>query len=129
MAHIRKCTLCKSEYDYCPRCDTTKPTFYLKYCSENCKDISEVLNKYYFKHLTKEQAAMELMKLNVDVSKYGATTVALVADIMSAVKEPEPVVEEAPIVEEAPVEEEVIKEEPKKEKAQVRYRKPAVKRK
>ena len=66
---------------------------------------------------------MELMKLDVDISKYSTSPVTLIADIMSAVKEPEPAVEETPIVEEVSI------EESKKEKAPARYKRPAVKRK
>lgn len=69
MAHIRKCTLCGTEYDYCPRCDKTKDTFYLKYCSENCRDIALVINKASFDVITKEEAAEELSKL--DLAKLG----------------------------------------------------------
>ena len=67
MAHIRKCTLCGTEYDYCPRCDKTIDTLYLKYCSENCRDIALVINKASFDVITKEEAAEELSKL--DLSK------------------------------------------------------------
>lgn len=67
MAHLRNCTLCGTTYDYCPRCDETKPTFYLKYCSDNCKNISVIINKFGFKHLTKDEAAKELAAL--DLSK------------------------------------------------------------
>jgi len=67
MAHIRKCILCGDEYEYCPRCDKTKPSFYLKYCSENCKEIALIDNKYKFNHLTAEEALNELNKL--DLSK------------------------------------------------------------
>jgi len=67
MGRLRNCILCGTQYEYCPRCDDTKPTYFLKYCSENCKTISLILNQYSFKHLTKEQAIEELNKC--DLSK------------------------------------------------------------
>lgn len=94
MAHIRKCVLCGSEYDYCPRCDETKPTFYLKYCSDNCNNISLILNKFAFKHLTDKEAASELAKCDLSsLDKYSAKMQAYVTGILTVGKEPEEVVE------------------------------------
>jgi len=91
MAHLRNCVLCRSTYDYCPHCDETKPTFHLKYCSENCHNIALIENKYTFKHLTKEEAAMELLKCNVELEKYKENEREYIKSILEAVKTPEPV--------------------------------------
>lgn len=97
MAHIRKCTLCGTEYDYCPRCDKTKDTFYLKYCSENCRDIALVINKASFDVITKEEAAEELSKFDLaKLGDYKERTKEFVEGIINAKKvvdEPEEVKE------------------------------------
>ena len=90
MAHIRTCFLCGGKYDYCPHCDDTKPTFYLKYCGDNCHEIATVMNKYSFKHLTQEEAAMELLKLNVELDKYSEQNREYIKHILEVVKTPEP---------------------------------------
>ena len=106
MAHLRNCILCGTEYDYCPRCDETRPTFYLKYCGENCRDISLILNRYAFKHLTKEEAAEELSKC--DLSKLESFNEKEREYIKEILKAPKPVVIEEPVVEEeVPVEESI----------------------
>ena len=87
MAHIRKCTLCGTEYEYCPRCDKTKETFYLKYCSENCRDVALVINKASFNAITKEEAAEEFAKH--DLSKldlFSERTRKFVEDIIKPVE-------------------------------------------
>ena len=126
MAHIRKCAVCGSEYDYCPKCDETKPTFYLKYCSDNCNNISLILNKFAFNHLTKEEAAMELLKADLaNLDKYSAKKQAMIADILSTVKTPNEVVSIEDTIESVPNNEVEI-EEPK---PALRYRKSTGRRK
>lgn len=83
MAHLRNCILCGTQYDYCPRCDETKPTFYLKYCSDNCKNISLILNKLNFKHLTKEETAEELKKQDLaKLDKFSIGAKKIIEDVM-----------------------------------------------
>ena len=102
MAHLRNCTLCGTQYDYCPRCDETQPTYLLKYCGKNCKDISLVLNKLQFGHLTKEEAADELKKLDLTkLDKFSVGAKKVIEDVMKT----EEVVKE---VIAAPIEEESI---------------------
>lgn len=87
MAHIRKCTLCGSEYEYCPRCDKTKATFYLKYCSENCRDVALVINKASFDAISKEEAVEEFKKLDLSKLKaYSERTRKFVEDIVMPVQ-------------------------------------------
>ena len=92
MAHLRNCILCGKEYDYCPRCDETQPTYLLKYCGANCKEISLVLNKYTFKHLTKDEAADELAKL--DLSRRDNFTEKFKTQIDEIMKAEKPVIKE-----------------------------------
>ena len=110
MAHLRNCTLCGTQYDYCPRCDETQPTYLLKYCSANCKEISLVLNKYNFKHLTKDEAADELKKLDLaKLDKFNDSAKTAINGILK-VEKPVPVKVEDEL--EVKVEEVVASEEP-----------------
>ncbi len=96
MAHIRKCTLCGAEYEYCPRCDKTKETFYLKYCSENCRDVALVINKASFDVITKEEAAEEFAKYDLTkLSSFSERTRKFVEDIIKPVEPVEKPEEEA----------------------------------
>lgn len=104
MARLRTCVLCGKKYEYCPRCDETKPTFYLKYCSENCRDISTIMNKYTFKHLNQEAAAMELSKLDLELDKYKEQDRKYIEGILAVAKKPEPIIEK--------VEDDVVQVEP-----------------
>lgn len=107
MARLRTCVLCGKKYEYCPRCDETKPTFYLKYCGENCRDISTIMNKYTFKHLNQEAAAMELSKLNLELDKYKEQDREYIEGILAVAKKPEPIVEEVEVQVEPEAETEV----------------------
>lgn len=113
MAHLRNCILCGKEYDYCPRCDETQPTYLLKYCGANCKEISLVLNKYTFKHLTKDEAADELKKL--DLSKLNNFTEKFKTQINEIIKVEKPIVKEEVFIKPAEddIEPENLIEEPK----------------
>ena len=87
MAHLRNCILCGTEYDYCPRCDDTKPTFYLKYCGENCRDIDLILNRHAFKHLTDIEAADELKKCDLaKLDKFNKTAKEYIEKILESAK-------------------------------------------
>ena len=127
MARIRKCVLCGKEYEYCPRCDTTKPTFYLKYCGENCNKIAEILNLFQFGHVNQEYAAMELMKCDLKMDSYSEKTRKYIENILSVMKEPEVVVEPESVVEEAQSIEQPIEEV--KPTPVNRYRRPTTKTK
>lgn len=107
MAHLRNCILCGTQYDYCPRCDETKPTFYLKYCSDNCKNISLILNKLNFKHLTKEEAAEELKKCDLaKLDKFNISTKKIIEDVMKAEEVVEEIVSVVDTYEAIPIREE-----------------------
>ena len=96
MAHFRNCTLCGTQYDYCPRCDETQPTYLLKYCGQNCKDIFLVLNKLQFGHITKEEAADELNKLDLSkLDKFSVGAKKVIEDVMKTEKVIEEVASQA----------------------------------
>jgi len=84
MAHLRNCILCGKEYDYCPRCDRTRPAYFIKYCSENCKEIHLVENRYSFNHLTQQGAADVLNTLDLsNLENFNETDKAYIKGILS----------------------------------------------
>lgn len=64
----RICFLCGKHYRYCPTCspDINKPSWYVMWCSEQCKDLDQILAAHTMKHITTEEAKekIELLKLN-----------------------------------------------------------------
>lgn len=44
----RKCICCSTEYRYCNTCseDSSKPSWYAIYCSENCKKLYQAVSGY-----------------------------------------------------------------------------------
>lgn len=68
--YIQTCLLCKQTYEYCGGCSKYKhlPTFMTTFCSQNCRDIYQVMTNFEGKILTKEEAKRQLM--NLDVSRH-----------------------------------------------------------
>jgi hypothetical protein len=66
----RICSVCRNEYDYCPKCkkDENKPYWYFTFCSEDCKDIYSVLSEYKNKNISFEEAH-EFLK-DLDLSRF-----------------------------------------------------------
>ena len=62
MAHERNCTVCGRQYKYCPKCSQYDgmEKWHVEYCSEQCKNTYSIINKYAFKHITKDEAKMLL---------------------------------------------------------------------
>lgn len=71
MAGERTCLVCRTKYDYCPKCGrgSWDKTYMFVCCSENCYNIESVLMKYRsdYNLITKEEAKEKL--LNCDLSK------------------------------------------------------------
>ena len=68
--YIQTCLLCKQTYEYCGGCSKYKhlPTFMTTFCSQNCRDIYQVMTNFEGKILTKEEAKRQLM--NLDISRH-----------------------------------------------------------
>ena len=114
MAHKRNCKICGTEYEYCPKCDDNKPTFYINYCSENCRDIALITNKHAFKHLTDEEAINELFKCDLSkLESFNPKTKEYVKNILYSSKNKS--VEEVPVVTSEPKEIEIESQEVKVE--------------
>ena len=67
MAHERNCTVCGKQYKYCPRCSQYDgmEKWHVEYCTEQCKNTYSIINKYAFKHITKDEAKMLLEGNNI----------------------------------------------------------------
>ena len=54
----KTCILCGKKYSYCSRCSEFDhlPRWMECYCSENCKNIFNILSGYTMKDYTKEEA-------------------------------------------------------------------------
>ena len=64
-----KCLTCGTEYYFCPKCNSHKPSpaplWRVNYCDENCKTIFEIVSSYNCGSLTDEQANEKLSKCNL----------------------------------------------------------------
>ena len=63
----RRCVMCAKEYEYCNSCGTAPQLWKNIFCSENCRDIYGVLNKYDGKLITKEEGIEKLKAFDLSV--------------------------------------------------------------
>ncbi len=112
MAHERNCTVCGRQYKYCPKCSQYDgmEKWHIEYCSEQCKNTYSIINKYAFKHITKDETKMLLEGNNITKN----------SDLLPRYKE---VVEEILKTKEK----EVVKQEIKMVTTQVEVSKPGTK--
>lgn len=63
----KTCILCGKKYSYCSGCSEFDhlPRWMGCYCSENCKDVFNILSGYNMKHKTKEEAKALLEKCDL----------------------------------------------------------------
>ena len=68
MAHERNCTVCNTQYRYCPKCREFEymEKWHINYCSEQCKETSSIINRYAFKHINKSEAKKLLENNNIN---------------------------------------------------------------
>ena len=66
----KTCILCGKKYSYCSGCAEFDhlPRWMECYCSENCKDIFNILSGYNMKHKTKEEAKSLLEKCDLTMT-------------------------------------------------------------
>lgn len=98
----RSCCLCTKIYKYCPDCSGTVKkgeTWRMLYCSENCRDIFNVLSQKAFGHIGNEEAAERLSKLDITKrAQFRQDLKDQVNSILSSVKKEE--TESVPVKEE-----------------------------
>ncbi len=87
------CAACGKEYEYCPKCAVTKPSYDPEcFCSREHAEIFEILSKHGCHLTTAEDTLMALNKYNLELGKLSSSIRKHIAAIKSEVK-PEPVEE------------------------------------
>ena len=78
----RRCVMCAKEYEYCNSCGAAPKLWKNIFCSENCRDIYDVLNKYDGKLITKEDGIEQLKAFDLSVvPKFNDRFKALAAEL------------------------------------------------
>lgn len=73
MAKTNKvCFLCGKKYHYCPTCssDINKPSWYAMWCSEQCKDLDQILAAHTMKQITIEETKKKIEDLKLSNVKF-----------------------------------------------------------
>ena len=65
---IRQCVMCSKKYEHCSHCGSAPQLWKNIFCSENCRDIYNVLNKYDGKLITKKDGIEMLKGLDISVA-------------------------------------------------------------
>ena len=63
----RVCFTCGKKHSYCPDCyeDRHLETWHIMFHDKNCKNIYDIINSHFYKHLTTEKAINELEKCDL----------------------------------------------------------------
>lgn len=69
MSRIKTCIVCGKKYEYCGHCDKSgqENRWKTNYCSENCRDIFNIVSKYVNKHISVDDAKKGLVELDLGV--------------------------------------------------------------
>lgn len=83
--HNRTCTTCGKEYRYCPKCtrDKDKPKWLFAFCSEECKEIYQILNDEQYKRISTAEAKARLSKVDMSEKTFDEATQAVIDRILS----------------------------------------------
>ena len=82
------CATCRSEYDFCPKCnkDKDKPLWYFTFCSQNCHDIYETTSSFENGKIDADEAKLKLDNLNLSkLDNFGESYKKSIDKIMSSV--------------------------------------------
>lgn len=120
MGKKRTCLSCGKEYEYCPNCGNYSkfPKWMTEFCSEECKDVFNVVSSFNMGLQTSEDVKAVIRKHNItDTTKFAGAIQKVLNDnmtkaVVSDVLEDKVTVEETPVVEEEKAEE-VFREEVK----------------
>ena len=85
-AKTRKCTVCQTEYEYCPRCSkyADLPHWMFSLCSENCKNIYHTTANYENKLLSAKDAKKALITLDLTKkANFGQSYQESISEIMA----------------------------------------------
>lgn len=86
----RICFLCGKKYSYCNTCgtDINKPSWYTMWCSENCKNLDQILAAHTMKQITTEEARKKIEDLKLNNVKFADENVEKhYNEIMSYIKD------------------------------------------
>lgn len=80
MAHLRKCIVCGTEYDYCPKCgkNAGEPGWKISFDKEVCKDLMDVVSGY-------KMGIKNIDDVSTVVNAYGITDYSLYVDGIKSV--------------------------------------------
>ena len=95
------CATCRSEYDFCPKCnkDKDKPLWYFTFCSQNCHDIYETTSSFENGKIDADEAKLKLDNLNLSkLDNFGESYKKSIDKIMSSVSIKESVITEDVVV-------------------------------
>ena len=84
MSKEKVCCVCSRTYEYCGHCDKNAKLNRWKasYCSENCRDIFQILMDYAGKRLPIDVAKQKLSQQNLNLN-LGNNVIETFAEIMS----------------------------------------------
>ena len=97
------CATCRSNYDFCPKCnrDKDKPLWYFTFCSQNCHDIYEITSSFENGKIDADEAKLKLNNLNLSkLDNFGESYKKSINKIMSSVSVKNDVIVEDIITEE-----------------------------
>ena len=100
------CATCRSNYDFCPKCnrDKDKPLWYFTFCSQNCHDIYEITSSFENGKIDADEAKLKLNNLNLSkLDNFGESYKKSINKIMSSVSVKESVITEDVVVEETEI--------------------------
>ena len=111
------CATCRSNYDFCPKCnkDKDKPLWYFTFCSQNCHDIYETTSNFENGKIDADEAKLQLDNLNLSkIDNFGESYKKSINKIMGSASMKNDVIVEDIITEENvndSIEEQVVNEE------------------
>ena len=97
------CATCRSNYDFCPKCnrDKDKPLWYFTFCSQNCHDIYDTTSKFEDGRIDASEAKSQLDNLNLSkLDNFGESYKKSINKIMSSASVKNDVIVEDMIAEE-----------------------------
>lgn len=100
------CATCRSNYDFCPKCnkDKDKPLWYFTFCSQNCHDIYEITSSFENGNINADEAKLRLNNLNLSkLDNFGESYKKSIDKIMSSASIKESVITENVVVEETEI--------------------------
>lgn len=82
----RICFTCGKKHAYCPTCydDRNLESWHIMFDNENCKNIFEIINKHFYKHISTEEAIGQLEKCDLNnINTFNEDIVKGINDILS----------------------------------------------